>query len=708
MAVIGSIRKQSGLMIILVGAAMALFILSDLTGSGSGGFSNEEVVLGEIRNHQVTQQEFELLVEQQINERYGAEGAPEAAKDGIRQRVWQQMLQEYILFDEYGKLGISVSPDELLDQVKNTQPGSVLYQYFTDPQTGQVIDQFRDPSTGLLNSQAVLSAIQNLINSEQAADWLPIEKAVKQDRMYSKYMTLITKGLTATGKEAQQQFNEKSEKRSFQYAVREFSSIPDEEIEVSDSDLQAYYNAHKTEKRFQQTEEIRSVDYVLFNVEPSDQDIRDIYEEMGDLLPDFAADSNDTAFVAENADTPVQSAIRLVTEDRLPPMIKDTLVNSDTGSVFGPYEQGTSIVITKLTNISFSPDSVRARQILLRPTPGDTAAISAARAKLDSLKTVIESKNNFAEMATEFSEDLGTGALGGDLNWMTRGMQAPRLEKAAFTGDKGELMIVESQLGLHLLEVTDRTKDIKRYTIANVDRLKEASKNTTDGVYRIASAFSIENNTKEKFTEKAASMNMQSAPSVRITDEVVGNVTEAREAVRWSFDSEKGAVSDPIEIGNSFMVAVISNVRPKGVLPMDAAKAEITAEVIKQKKAERLISDLGNYTDITAAAKALNSEVMPAQDVYFSSASMPGGLGREMSVLGSAFALKQGEVSKPITGNRGVFVVQVTAIETAPSEGDLAAEKSKMTLDRESRAQRAVYQALQEEADIQDNRGRYY
>ncbi len=708
MAVIGSIRKQSGLLIILVGAAMVLFILSDFVGSSSGAFTNTENVLGEIRDHEVTQRDFELAVEKEIQERYGAEGAPEAAKESIRQRIWQQLLQEHILFEEYDKLGISVSPNELLDQVQNTQPGSVLYQYFTDPQTGQVLEQFRDPSTGMLNSQAVLSAIQQLLGSEDAANWLPIEKAVKQDRMFSKYMTLLTKGLTATGTEANQIYDEKSAKRNIRYAVREYNSIPDEEIEISDSDLQSYYNEHKNEKRFKQGEEIRSVEYITFDVTPTEADIQDIYLEMSDLLPLFAADSNDTAFVAENADMPVQSAIRTLKEDELPVSLRDTMANSDTGAVFGPYDQGNSIVISKISSIVYTPDSVRARHILIQPTGNDTSAISSARAKLDSLKTVIEENDNFAEMAIQYSEDPGSGALGGDLDWFGRGRMVPRFEKACFEGEVGDLVVVLSQSGMHLIEITDQTEDIKRYIVSNVDRLKEASKSTTDAVYRTASSFSIENNTSDKFREKGADMNIQTAGAVRIADENIGTISGAREAVRWAYDNEKGAVSEPIEIGDRFLVVSLSNVRPKGILPLEAAKVEIKQDVMKQKKAERIISELGTYNSVADAAGKFGSQAIDANDVYFSSASMPGGMGREMAVMGTVFSLEQGKVSKPIEGNRGVFVIEVTGMTAAPAGVDIANEKTVNSSELENRAQRSLYQALQEEADIEDNRGRYY
>ena len=156
MAAIGTIRKQSGLLIVIIGVALVLFLLGDLFSGGSSLFNNQDVSIGVIGGEEIDQRDFELKVREAIESQYGTEGANDQAKKSIRERVWQQLINEKILQKQYAKLGISVSPDELLDQVQNTQPGSILYQYFSDPQTGQIIEQFRDPQTGGLDSPKVL------------------------------------------------------------------------------------------------------------------------------------------------------------------------------------------------------------------------------------------------------------------------------------------------------------------------------------------------------------------------------------------------------------------------------------------------------------------------------------------------------------------------------------------------------------------------
>ena len=276
MAAIGTIRKQSGLLIVLIGMAMVLFLLGDFFSQGTNFLTGESQDVGVIGGDAISLQDFEIRVQESIDQQYGAEGANEEARKTLRTRVWQQMIMERTLEPEYNQLGLSVSADELLDNVKNIQPGSILYQYFTDPQSGQVIEQFRDPQTGGLNSARVLQAIQNLINSENARDWLPIENAIKQDVLQSKYISLLSKGLIISGVEADQIFEERQRVVSVSYVVKEYSAIDDSEIDVTEADYQSYFNEHSEEARFAVEEEARTVRIVEFAVNATEEDIEEI------------------------------------------------------------------------------------------------------------------------------------------------------------------------------------------------------------------------------------------------------------------------------------------------------------------------------------------------------------------------------------------------------------------------------------------------
>lgn len=710
MAAIGTIRKQSGLLIVIIGVALVLFLLGDLFSGGSSLFNNQDVSIGVIGGEEIDQRDFELKVREAIESQYGTEGANDQAKKSIRERVWQQLINEKILQKQYAKLGISVSPDELLDQVQNTQPGSILYQYFSDPQTGQIIEQFRDPQTGGLDSPKVLSAIENLLASENARDWLPIEKAIKDDVAMRKYTALIGKGLFTTTNEAESLYKDKYTTATFSYVVKEFMSIPDEEIEVTDADFNAYYNAHKTETTFQSEEETRNVKFVQFMLTPSETDLAEINAELERLKPLFVADTADTAFVAENSESAVKDMIKFYDKRSLPPMIKDTITKSAIGTVVGPYQAGKSMMISKLSQIKLSPDSVQASHILIRVDDGDTAKISAAKAKLDSLKTVAVKKKNFAELAKEYSDDLGSGEKGGELDWFTKGRMVPPFEKACFEGSVGDMPIVESQFGVHLIYITDQTKPKEAYLLSSVDLIIEPSKYTSDEIYKQASKFAVDHNTREKFEANEA-FEILSAEGLRMADDIAGVMgPQSKEVIRWAYESDNnvGDVSNPFELEDKIVVAMISGITEKGTMSLEMAKPFIQPEIIKEKKSEKFKAEFGTYTTLEEASRNAKADIQKANSVRFSDGSLPGGLGREAALIGTALSLKEGAVSKPIVGNRGVFVARLDVLTPAPEGGDINQERTVSDNNKGARADRQAYDALKKEVGVEDNRGKFY
>ena len=250
MAVISKIRNQSGLLIAVIGVAMGLFVLSDLLGTGAGLFQQQETNVAEIRGKKISFQEFEAKVQKEI----GGENFDETAREQVRQRVWNVLLQEKIMFQEYEELGLSVSPEELYNSIKNTGPNSIMSQYFTNPQTGQIYEQFRDPRTGGLSSQNVINYVRQVLESDQAETWLPVERAIKLDRLSNKYYNLIKKGLNPSVLEINDELNSRNQKVSFNYVVKNYTSIADDQVEVKDADLKKFYNNHKEEERFTQKE----------------------------------------------------------------------------------------------------------------------------------------------------------------------------------------------------------------------------------------------------------------------------------------------------------------------------------------------------------------------------------------------------------------------------------------------------------------------
>jgi peptidyl-prolyl cis-trans isomerase D len=440
---------------------------------------------------------------------------------------------------------------------------------------------------------------------------------------------------------------------------------------------------------------------------PTQQDIDDLTAEMEEMKAAFANDTNDTAFVAENADGQVRGLIRYSAEKDVNPALRDTISKAAIGSVFGPVNEGDRMVIYKLSNKKTAPDSVRASHILISVNDGDTNKINTAKAKLDSLKSVAEKSKNFDVLAKEFSEDFGSAEKGGDLDWFTRGRMVAPFEKACFEGKKGDMTIVVSQFGVHLISITDQTTYKPQYLLAGVDRFIEPSKATSDEAYKQASKFSMEHKTVESFDAEESNM-VQPIEGIRMVDENIGPMEGARDIVRWLYEAEVGDVSSPFESERFFGVAIVTSINAEGTMSLENAKNLMYAEVVNEKKAASIISEIGSAGSVQEAANKMGTDMKTANNVSFSQASLPGGLGREMKVLGAAFNLPEGQVSAPIVGNRGVFVIQVASRTIGEVSADLANTKRVESGNVASRVDSQVYNALKEVAGVKDQRARYY
>ena len=710
MAVIGKIRKQSGLLMILIGGALALFILGDLVNSNSvlfGGTSNE---VGEINGSKISYTEFETKVQNFLANRFAGRSIDEATRLQVREQVWNQIIRENVLLPQYKDLGLSVSSDELFYIIQNDPNNANLRSYFSNPQTGQIFEQFANPN-GSLNSQAVINYLNNILNVAQDTDqgvadarnsWKQLEQGIKQDLLDNKYNNLITKGMYVTSIEAQDDAVEKADRVSFSYIAKLYSTVEDSEVSYTDADISAYYNEHKGDAQFKQDEPVRTAEYIVFDVKASEDDVKNIYAQLNDLKTAFETSTDDTLFVNENGTTPFN--IKWVSAGNFPANVDSTIMTAEINQLVGPFRNGERFELVKVTNRKSSADSVKARHILI---PIDSTGIDAAKAKADSIKKVIKKQDNFADMATQFSNDPGSKEQGGDLGWFTEGRMVPAFNDACFEGNEGDMPVVETQFGIHIIEILEKTAPKEKVLVAVVDNTIEPSNATYQKVYSQASSFAINNDNAEKFVAEGEALNIQTAPTVRQNDPSMMGMENSRSIVRWVFENEVGSVcSEPFDLQDKFVVALIKESREKGVLPLDVAKPQIIQEVIKEKKAEKIMAEMQNETDLNALASKTGTAVQIANDVTFSSFSIPG-IGNEQELLGMAFTLGQGNTSVPVKGTRGVYVIKVNnVVNTDPS--NLNTSKIQLEANIAGNSRFASFAALKEMSDITDNRAKFY
>ncbi len=707
MATLQKIRNQAGVLVaVVIGLALLAFILGDIFRSGNSLFQRRRLEIAEIEGESFQYMDFQKEVEE-LSEIYklntGETQIDENTLVQLREQTWQNLVRDVLMNDIYKDLGLTISSEELYDMIQGSNIHPIVQQIFQNPNTGQT------------DRAAIIRFLKNLeagATPEQRAYWLYLEQEIAENRIMSKYNNLVKKGLYATNEEAQRSLDSKNRTVTFSYASLPYASVPDSMVSVTEKDLRDYYDVHQKEYK---QESSRKIEYIIFSVTPSEQDRKETEEWMNEIKPDFIEAEDNVQFVNSNSDESFNDTWFKLEE--LPLNIVNWIEeeNAELNDVMGPYFSGESFYLAKFHASEMRPDSVRARHILL--TVNSTAELESKQALADSLKTAVESGSSFAELAREFSEDQGSAINGGDVGFFTHEQMVKPFADAAFNNEKNEISILTSQYGIHVVQTTDRGREVRKYQIAYLVRQLVPSDETYQKVYAEVSRFASENTTKEKFDEAVAEQKLNKRSAVvGEKDRTVPGLANSRALIRAAYEAEEGDMlkdyreSTIFELGDQFVLGTVVNVQEEGVSPFEDVRDRLELAVLKEKKAEYLMEKaseaLADEDDMVVIAQELGSEVLKAENINFASASIPG-VGMEPKLTGKATTLEEGQLSGPVKGNNGVYIVQVTEI----SEGgntSLAAERQTLTRNLAYRADMQAYEAIKEAAEIEDKRSKFY
>lgn len=702
MATLQTIRNRAGILIaIVIGIALLAFILTDLFQSGSTMFSDSQYEIAKIGNKSIALQEYQAKVDELVENtkrNTGNDNIDEATVEMIRQQAWEELVKNYVMADELDELGINVSEDELFDMVQ----GNNIH-----PQIQQ-IPIFQNKETGMFDRALVIQFLKNLDQDATGvarASWLAFENALVQEQITGKYNTLIKKGLYITEYQAKTEAAEKENKLNFNFVYENYKSISDTAISVTESELEKYYkeNQYKYEQ-----EASRDIEYITFDVLPSQEDFKLAEEWINKIKPEFETTDDAVQFVNYNSDNSFVDTY--YKQGELPINIDSIMFASNNGFTFGPYFDNNTFKIAKLVKSVNLPDSVKASHILIQPNE-KIKDITRAKEIVDSLKALVEKGASFEELAMIHGTD-GTKEKGGDLGWFKRTDMVAPFNDSCFFAKKGDIKTAVTQFGVHLIKVYDKGAESKRLQVAFLDRVVEPSQRTYDQFYSKASEFSGVNNTKDKFelAVKEKELNKKLGSYLKEDTKTISGLESPRELVRWAFQANKGDVSKVFEFGNRYVVALLTEVREKGYAPLELVKSEVETNVKKKKKAEQLIakfnSSLTPNITLEDIAVKLNTTVMNAEYISFNSGNVPG-VGFENDVIVNAFHLEKDKISKPIEGNNGVFVIKVT--EKLPlAELNIGAEKDRLTQGLQSRVDYQAFEALKKAANIEDKRIKFF
>ena len=460
MAAIEKIRKRSGLLIAIIGLALLAFVLQDLFQStGRHREYNVAVIDGE----KIPYRDFEDLKNQNLENMKRSYGSSltSAQTYSVYNNTLEQMIKDHIMNKEYDAVGINVSADELYDQFVGDEPHQWVLQNFTD-------------ASGNFNREALVNYMQNLDNYpiENRNQWIEFEKAIKDNRLETKFSNLVKASYFVPNKLAQKYYENKNEKASADIIALRYSTIPDSTVVVTDKDNKKYYEENKYKY---ETAENRSIDYVVFDIKPSAQDNQDALNIVNSLKEDFTNAENVANFVNANSDERYDST--WMARADVPAAIESVIFDggNQPGFVYGPYFDNNAYNLARLVDFQNRADSLKASHILISyvgALRSEDTINTKERAQViaDSLANVLRknAKNPelFEKLASQYSTDRGSAEKGGDLDWFTDGMMVYPFNEFVMNNPVGQIGVVETPFGYHVIKVTGKTEMLPKARVA--------------------------------------------------------------------------------------------------------------------------------------------------------------------------------------------------------------------------------------------------
>lgn len=717
MSVLEKIRSKTGLLVGIIGLALVIFILESLLGSGSALFANNDTLVGEIAGDKIDYNTFNTKVEQQVMQIQ--QSNPQAqindqTKEQIVNQVWQEMINERVNKKQFSKLGISVSADELYDQML-VHPHQYVLQQVTDPNTGKIIADFANPD-GSLNVVKLADWVSKM-TPEQTKFWKQLETQISEVRAAEKYNALVKKGMYVTSAEAKDAFIAQTKQVSTSYVMKRYASVSDSTVKVSEEEINNYYNKHKAFYKVGQT--TRKIEYVSFDVLPSNKDYESLQKEAMDVVDIFKTKTakEDSSYISQETEG---GQVMISSYNKKNMIISDSSVyTAPKGTVFGPYTEGTFIKIYKLTDTKSVADSAKVRHILIGLQSQKTQTQrtpEVARRIADSLTVLIkEKKVSFDTLVKTMSDDGGSIEKGGDYGWFdeNKGFVEP-FKNAGLMGTVGNISVVPTQFGFHIIEVLAVSKTRHNsYTVAQISKLIAPSSETNKEYYKLASEFAGKNTNTETFNKaiETEKLNKRIADDVKESDKNLPGLEEAKDMIRWIYKAKKGDVSEVFEFKDRYVVANLTSIKEQGIAPLEEVKEDVTKKAIRDKKAEQFIAEFttkaGASKSIDDIASKMNLIVEKADNLTFASYNIPA-IGREDALIGTATAMKNGAISKVIKGDNGVFVVFINAVNEAALPKDFKGKQKELEQAANGRVDYEMYDALKEKAEIEDHRGKFF
>lgn len=707
MAILNSIRKRGVFLIIIIALALFSFILADVI--RNGGFSSEKslTTVATINGETLTRDIFMKQVE--LTQRNLGENGTTAQAMNM---VWDRELRNVLQQQQYDALGLTAQKEQLEESLRMGLASNPTFQ----------------DADGVFSSLKVQEYIANVKATNPTAyqQWLDYENNLKSGALQTTYYNMIKAGMRSTLSEGEQEYRYQNDKINMQYVYVPYTSIPDTDVSVTDSEIEAYIRKNAAD--YEQTPQV-DVQFVSFSEAPSDIDIADAETAITSLLKDREVyNSNIKAteilkglentqdyqnFINDNSDVPFQD--RYFFKSDIPEAIAEDLFATPLNGIYGPYKLGNNNNISKVIGITQMPDSVQSRHILIRyqgsfrASDAITRSKEDAKAMADSIAGVLKrNKNKFEDLAKTLSDDKSNSDTGGDLGYSGPGKLTKDFNDFIFDNKTGTLGVVETEFGFHVVEVQEQKNKQKAMKFATISKEIEASEKTLNEVFANASRFEVAAQ-KGDFSQIAKTQELALKPVNKIgaLDATIPGVGNNRSIVNWAF-GEDVSVGDVkrFSILDGYVVVQLTRKSPKGLMSIAEASSLVMPKLRNAYKAKQIMATISG-DDLDAIASSQGSTVQNATAITMAAPTIPGA-GAEPEVVGAAFAKAAGETTSLIAGEKGVFKVRVTAVNNAPALENYASYANQLNSAATPAVNTKVYQALKNAAEIEDNRANFF
>ncbi|WP_279111811.1 peptidylprolyl isomerase [Hoylesella timonensis] len=709
MAALGKIRKRGMILISIIGLGLFAFIAEEGFRSCEASRNDQRQQVGKVLGEKVNVQDFQKLMDEYtevIKMQQGVDNLNEMQMNQVKDMVWQTYIQTKVVEDEAKKIGLTVTDAELQNILAEGTNPMLMQTPFVNRQTGRF-------DVNSLKKFIADYKTQQTANPQMAAQyqtlykyWTFIERTLRQQILAQKYQSLLAGCILSNPVEAKLSYKEENEESSIQLATFAYSTIDDSKIKVQDADLKAKYDELK--ERFKQNVESRDIKYVTVRVEPSPADRAELQQTFKKYTTDLAA-ASEPANVVRKSTSLVNYLGIPVAKTAYPNDIADKLDSMAVGQTYGPFEtkMDNSMNVVKLISKQLLPDSVQYRQIqVIGKTPAE------AQKRADSIYTALNAGAAFETIAKKYGQS-------GEKVWMTTAQyqNAPSLDADTKTyigtlnnSGVNELKNVKIGQGNLIVQVVDRRAMINKYTAAVIKKSIDFSKDTYSKAYNKFSSFVSANQTPESIQKNAKSSGytVQEAKDITTSTHTLVGINATREAMKWLFDAKEGEISPMYECGNNdqLLLVVLDKIHPKGYRSYDdpQVKEFLKAEVLRDKKAEQLMAKAKDVKNI-AAAQAKGAKVDAVNQITFAAPVFVMSVGAsEPALSGAVAATAKGKFSsRPVKGNAGVYVFEVTGRTMRPGMFDAKTEEQKT---RQKALQYAgnFMNELILKANIEDNR----